>query len=770
MKRYYLSPAFILLMLFLFSACSTSRFVPAGEKLYTGGEVKMDSEEAVKGKAGLKSELEDLLRPEENSKILGMRIGAWSYYKNQQEKTGFIARYIYKKLGEEPVYLSDVEADKTMNLILNRLENRGYFFSELEHEINEKNKTASVTYQVHLPAPYRLETYQYYGDTSRTIHKVIIENMHQKSLLNKGDRFDLDGLMAERERIDPLLKNQGYYSFNPDYLIFRLDTNQYENKAFDLYLSIKAETPPEALLPYKINKIEVFPDYQVGSEEGSQQQDTSYVDGLAFIQKEESFKPELLRDYILFKPGDIYSNRLYNRTITRLSAIGNYRYVNFRLTPEDPLEVDEEGFAKLKAGIYLSPVNKRALRLEMQALSKSNNFVGPNLLISFRNRNLFRGGESLGVSGKFGFETQFAGGERTGLNSYEFGVESDLVFPRLIVPFQVRQRFGYSVPKTRIALSYSILDRVNLYRFNSIVASLGYQWISSRYTSHEILPLSLNYLNVSRISPRFEEILENNSFLRRSFEQQYIAGLIYSFQFSELVNQNQKHRFFIRFTTDMSGHTLTLLNKLFGGSGSEDLSNKNFAYYTRVDIDLRYYLSPNVRSRLITRVFAGAGFSHGELQTLPYIKQYFSGGPNSIRAFRIRSLGPGTYRPEEENIRSFFDQSGDIKLEGNIEYRFPIVSFLKGALFVDAGNIWLLKNNEDLPGSRFSENWSRELAVGTGFGFRLDFDFFVVRLDLASPIHDPARDGNKWLETFKPFQSDWRKDFLVWNFAIGYPF
>ena len=746
------------------------KYLPEEEKLYTGGKVNWKSEERVKAKKALRSEVEDLLRPQENKTFLGLRIGLWSYYKNQEEKPGIIAKFIYRKYGEEPVYLSDLESERTISLIHNRLENRGYFFASVDQEVKEKNQTASAVYSVHLPAPYRLETYQYYGDTTRFLEKEIEFIMHQKPLLKIGDRYDLDKLKAERERIDPELKNRGFYYFNPDFLLFRVDTNQYAHKGFDLFLSLKPETPREALFPYKIDEVIVFPDYQVTDENMENKRDSIIVDGISFVQSEEAFKPNLLRNYILFKPGDIYSRHVQNRTITRISNIGNFRFVNIRFYPKDTIQTDKEGYGSLGAGIYLSPFNKRSLRLEMQALSKSNNFVGPNLLISYRNRNIFRGAESLSISGKFGFETQFAGGQRTGLNSFEFGLESELLYPRMVVPFRIKPGFGYSVPKTRISLSYSILERVNLYRLNSLVGSFGYQWISSRYTSHEIFPVSLNYLKASRISPRFEEVLQANSFLRRSFDQQYIAGLIYSFQFSQLVNQEKTHRFFTRFNLDMSGHTLTLFSNLGTGSGSDDFLGEKFAYYSRFDIDLRHYLRINNSNRFITRAFAGAGFSHGNTQTIPYIKQYASGGPNSIRAFRIRSLGPGAYHPVEVGLSSFFDQSGDVKLEGNLEYRFPIVWFLNGALFADAGNVWLLKENVDLPGSRFTSDWTNQLAFGAGFGIRLDFDFFVVRLDLATPLHDPSKEVDKWQRSFNLLQKDWRRNYLVWNFAIGYPF
>jgi outer membrane protein insertion porin family len=759
----------MLLLALHFWGCGTSKYIPEGEKLYTGATLAWHSSQRIEGKSALKAEVDDLLRPSPNTTFLGARPGLWAHYKKEAGKDGPWARFIYKKYGEAPVYLSAVQPERTLTLIANRLENRGYFFPEVRHEIQESKYKAQLVYTLRLPSPYLLETYQLLGDTSQAVVKEVRAAMTKNSLLTKGVRYDLDKMKTERERIDRVLKDKGYYNFHPDFLLFRADTNQYEHKGYDLFLSIKSNTPPEALAPYKLDEVVVYPDYKVANGSGHSE-DSTTVDGVQFIQNELAFKPHLLREYVLLQPGEIYSQRTHNLTTNRLSAIGNFRYVNVRFYPADSLQLDPEGYGHLRAGIYLAPLNRQSMRVEVQALSKSNNFVGPNLLVSYRNRNTFHGGESFGVTTKFGYETQFSGGERTGLNSFEIGAEADLVFPRLISPIRVRQRIGYSVPKTRIALSYTILERVQLYRLNSLLGSFGYQWKSSRYASHEVYPLSLNFVGVSRTSAEFEEILAANPFLQRSFEQQFIAGLTYSFQYSQLGNTSRRHRYFIRFNTDLAGNTLSALNSLGGESSSELFLGEPYARYSRFDLDLRHYMRTGKETRLITRAFAGVGFPHGGQASLPFIKQFFAGGPNSIRAFRIRSLGPGTYRPEEVTLSSFFDQSGDVKVEANMEYRFPMISYLKGAVFADAGNVWLLNENEALPGSQFTGDWFRQLALGVGVGFRLDFEFFVIRLDLATPLRNPAEVANPWQRTFRPLERSWRQDFLVWNFGIGYPF
>ncbi|HSJ68071.1 MAG TPA: BamA/TamA family outer membrane protein, partial [Anditalea sp.] len=351
--------------------------------------------------------------------------------------------------------------------------------------------------------------------------------------------------------------------------------------------------------------------------------------------------------------------------------------------------------------------------------------------------------------------------------------------PRVIFPIPISERFAYSVPKTKISVGAEYLNRVDLYRLVSYNASYGYFWNQNRYVYHEINPINLTFVRMSNASPQFEAILDSNPFLRRSFEQQFIAGVNYTFNYNQMVDVHRVHSIFVGTTIDIAGNTLNLLSRTFSDDPST-FFGLDYAQYARADLDFRYYLRLNQNNIIATRLFGGLGIPYGNSQSLPFVKQFFSGGPNSVRAFRIRSLGPGTYRPTQFDIGSFFDQAGDIRLEGNIEYRFPIVSVLKGALFVDAGNVWLQNRNEALFGEpesprenqgKFTSDWFKELGVGTGVGLRVDIDFFVIRFDFATPIRRPYLPENqRWGSTFDIRSRDWRRENLIFNFAIGYPF
>ena len=555
-------------------------------------------------------------------------------------------------------------------------------------------------------------------------------------------------------------------------MIFEADTNRYDNRKFDLFLRLKKGVPEKSVIPYTIDSLTVYPNYSIETDTAISS-GAKMVNGIAFVQDEEFFKPKKLEPYILFEKGQKYNSETARLTSNRLSALGSYKYVNIRFNEKDSSAIN--GKSSLSADIFLSPLNKRAIRTELQAVTKSNGFAGPGVSVTYSNRNLFRGGENLNITGHFAYETQLAGGKDAGLSSIAGGFKTDLTIPRLI-PFSP-SRFKYSVPKTKISLGADILKRSKLYTLTSLNTSFGYTWNANRFVYHELNPISVNYVNLSNTTEEFEAILDKNPFLRRSFEQQFIAGLNYTFTYNELVDEDKKQPFFISTSLDVAGNTLSL----FSGS-KNTVFGLEYAQYVKADIDLRNYFKWGKEQALVSRIYAGWGIPYGNSSTLPFVKQFFSGGPYSVRAFQIRSLGPGTFRSDDDGRSSFFDQSGNLRLEGNLEYRFPIWSYLKGAIFADAGNVWLtsevdlpedeseegrLFNEELITKGKFGSDWTKELGIGVGFGLRVDIQSFVIRFDLASPLQVPYLPEGERLRT--PFLDGGRNN-LVFNFAIGYPF
>ena len=758
-KTLIINPKILLLftaILFVLQSCAVKKFIPEGERLYTGATVEILADSVIKNQANLEAVLEEALRPQPNKKILGMRPGLHFYYKMQQENPGFINRFFFKKIGEKPVYQSDVTPYEVEEILLNRMENRGFFYSEVSSEFKEKEKEASAIYTVKAPTPYTIASYQV-DSLPQPIYPRIQHSV-ANSKLKTGMRFDLSSLKLERERIDLDLKQQGYYNFNSGFLIFEADTNQYNKKRFDLFLRLKKDVPQKAIVPYKVSKINVYANYDA--------QDTTVTDvtefnGRYYINSASHFKPKYLDPFITLEEEKRYSPEDSRNTARRLSTIGAYKFVNIQYQEIDSLLTDSLGI--LEANIYLSPLNRRALRAELQAVTKSNNFAGPGLALTYSNRNLFKGGETLNTTASVGYEVQMGSGSNSGNTSIDLGLKSELIFPRVIFPIKIdTDFFEYSIPKTKTSLGADYLSRSKLYTLLSGTAQFGYIWQANRFVTHEIIPISINYTKPSNTTPEFEAILDENPFLKRSFEQQFISGLNYAFTYNEMLDGSLMHQFFLNATIDVAGNSISLFGKE-NEMGTNEFLGLEYAQFAKADIDFRYHYNLGKGQVVATRLFGGYGYAYGNSEVVPYVKQYYSGGPYSVRAFRIRSLGPGTYNDEENPNSNYFDQTGNIRLEANIEYRFPLFSFFKGAVFADAGNIWNSKANPTYGGKdKFTSNFINELGMGAGIGLRVDVQGFVLRFDFAAPFHDPS------LEEGQRFNFNVGE--TVFNFGIGYPF
>lgn len=757
----------------LVNSCSIEKYIPEGEKLYTGAKLELKTESKLTDNKEIETELLNLIEPNPNTTFLGMKPALFFHYKAQREKPGFIYKFLNKSFGEEPVYFSSVKPDRVEDLILNRLDNNGFFYSQSSSEVVSDSNYASVNYSASLPEPYVLENYTLESD-SLPIYKEI-EKMLPEAALVKGDRFDLDLLKVERARLSNGLKQKGFYNSQEDLLIFEADTNQYKNRKFDLFLRLKKDVPARASIPYTIDSITVYPNYSIeGDTLPLTKENVTQIDSIDFVQNELYFKPKLLESYLLFNEGSLYDANTSKQTSNRLSSLGSYKYVNIQYTELDTTATDGDG-GSLAASIYLAPLTKRSIRAELQAVTKSNGFTGPGILLSHTNRNVFKGGETFSISASFSYESQLSSGSNSSLSSIAGGLKGDLVIPRSI-PFSP-SRFKYAVPKTKISLGADFLQRSQLFTLSSVNATFGYTWKENQYVFHTLDPISINYSKLSKVTDEFQTILDDNEYLNQSFEQRFIAGLLYSFTYDEVSKLSKEAPIYFSTNVDLAGNMLNLVS---GGSGT--IFGSEYAQYAKVDADLRLYLRWKNDQTLVSRIYAGWGVPYGNSSTLPFVKQFYSGGPYSVRAFNIRSLGPGNFNAETENATTdYFDQSGNLKLETNVEYRFPLFSYLKGAFFVDAGNVWLTGDYSDIEANqlnssfsetlftdgKFEKDWLKEVAAGVGFGVRLDIQSFVIRLDLASPLRIPYEAENERWNV--PFFGKADNNMTL-NFAIGYPF
>jgi len=741
----------------MLQACNVKKYVPENELLYTGGKVIVESDTVIEHQKQLKEVLEEVLQPEPNKKILGMRLGLYYYYLMQKDNPSFFTKFLYRKIGEKPVYKSDVDEYEVRELLINRLENRGFFYSNAISEFNDRKKTSSVEYTVKIPSPYRLATYQMDSMSEPAYSQ--IKKSFEASYFKKNMRLDLAHMKTERQRIDKDLKDAGYYNFNAEFLKFEVDTNQYEKKKFDLFLGLKDNTPQKSLVPYKITKINVYGKHDT---QDSTISSVERYNDKNYINSERYFKSKHLDEYIQLKEGQYYNSTDSKNTSRRLSSIGLYKYVSLQYNEMDERLTDEVG--ELEVDIFLSPLNKRALRAELQAVTKSNNFSGPGLNLTYSSRNLFKGGEILNVIAKGAYEFQ-ASAKGSGANySLETGLKTELIVPRVLFPIKLDHNyFEYNIPKTIMSIEGNYMHRSKLYTLLSGTTKFGYTWQANKYMHYEVNPISVNYTKLFYTSAEFDQVLEKNPFIKSSFDQKLIYGLTSTITYNGLIDTYKKHKFYASSNIELAGNSISLFARRSGTSDKKRFLGLEYAQFAKADLDIRYHLNLGKEQLLAARIYGGYGIAYGNSDVVPYIRQFYSGGAYSVRAFRIRGLGPGTFNKEENPNISYFDQTGNIRLEANLEYRFPIYSFLKGAVFVDAGNIWNSSANEMYNGTdKFSSKFIEELGMGAGVGVRIDVQGFVIRFDLASPFHDPS------LPRGKRYDFRWNKSIL--NFAIGYPF
>lgn len=747
------------LVLFSFSACAVKKYIPEDKYLYRGAEIELESSEKLEDKSTLENEVESVLYPEPNSSFLGIYPGLHYHYVYKEKKSNFWRKFMYNKLGEKPVYYEESEIENTQEILRNRLENNGIFYSKINNEVNidSSNKTAEVKYKIKVDKPYQIDTFIFEADSTdpEKINTEIQASLSE-TLIKKEERFNLKRFKSERERIDEYLKDKGYYYFNSDFLLFEADTNKSKERALNLYLKLKEEMPEKAKYPYVIDSVLVYPSVYNDTVYGVQ--DTTSIKGIDFIQNKENpfFKPKRLEPFILLEEGQSYSSESSKFSSRRLSNIGTYKFVNIQYSESDSL-VDSLNNRHLTSTISLTPLPKRRIQFQLEMVTKSNEFTGPRIGATYTNRNIFKGGEDLRIEPNFGYEKQFSKRSK-GDRTLNLGLKVSLLFPRMLFPANFDDTFKYAIPKTRISAGIDYMNRKNLYSLNSFSTSFGYIWDQNRFVNHDFNLINIDYVKLGNTSEQFEQALEENPFLRRSFEQQFIAGVIYRFTYSELNEPEKRGRLYFQGEMDIAGNGLSLFGKK-QENGNKTFLGLKYAQYAKADIDVSYHfdLDPEGNQTLVGHMFGGLGLPYGNSDALPFVKQFFAGGPYSLRAFQIRGIGPGTYKPDPDSY-SYFDQAGDIRLEANLEYRFPIFSIFKGAVFADAGNVWLYKENETLPGGKFSTDFIKELGIGTGVGVRVDVQGFVIRLDLSSPIKKPAED---WYFDYKN---------PVFNFGIGYPF
>lgn len=743
-------------VLALVSSCTGLKYATDEKPLFTDFTVEW-IHAPVEDKKAAQRELESLVKPAPNNSIFGMRptVALHNAIKKPEKPKG-LKNLLRNKIGSEPVYLADVPVADINAAMENRMENRGYFDAVSSWTTERKGKKVTVTFHVAPGTPHRMRNITYQGDTSLVGRE--IARSQQKSPLVGGQLYDLGRLKEERRRVAVQVRNRGWYKLRDNDLEFVADTSP-GNFELDLQLRLKATATEEVRRRYFIGEVYIHGD----RDPLLAPNDTVAVDSLRhYINYLDCYRPSTIARGVFLRPGRHYSAHTEENTQRYLTSFGVFRNVEVKFTE------DSAGTGLLKADVMAYPQKRWTLFTEFNTIAKSNNFVGPGIRAGFKDRDLFRGAETFTADLNGRFDTQVAGAQK-GTNAYEIGIKTALQIPR-IVPFNALRTARASVPTTRIELGYGLYRRINLYGIESFNTSLNYNWRQGQRIWHQISFPDISYNKLYYSSGAFDAYLQENPAIQRSFRQQYIIGTGYNFTISSRHRNPLQGWVMASMGIDESGNLLSGLMRL-GGQRPEEgykLFGNVFSQYVRFRPEVRYYQPLPRGNQWANRLMVDIGLPYGNSTVLPYVKQFYSGGTNSLRAFRARTVGPGSYTGADGSDL-VVDQTGDIKFEVNSEYRFTIAGYFKGAVFAEAGNIWLVNPDPQRPGAVFE--WSKavsELAMGAGFGLRFDPQVIVVRLDLATPLRNPALPtGDRWLfDKLRPRIFD----NIVFNIAIGYPF
>ena len=751
------------------AACSTVRRIPEGEVLYTGvKKLRIQPDSGVVLSTAAEEAARQPLSVAPNNPLyspwlrtpLPIGLWAWNYCYTPREK-GF-KYWFFKRLAKEPVLLSKVQPGLRTQVAEQALANFGYFGSSVSDSLRYRKhgRKAKVDYTLRIAEPW------FYGEIAYpTVNPgmdPLIDSLRATSLLRTGAQYNLDTLTAERQRITGLLRNRGYYYFRPEYLEFLADTTL-RPQHVDLRLTLKPNLPAVALKPYRVGDVTVrLRNLRPGPRDTLRLRNATVI-----AQRPMKIRPRVLQRALTLRPGQLFTVDAQNRTQNELNQLGIFRSVNLSVTPLDSLR----GGDTLDVAIDAQFDYPLEVALETDATSKSNSFIGPGITLKVSNNNLFRGGEVLDVklTGSYEWQTgnKNSGGQTSRMNSYELGLTSNLNLPRLLLPEGWVSRLRYP-GSTAFQLGVELMNRPRFFHLIAFSGSAGYNFRTSPYSHHGLTVFKLTYNRLLHTTASFDQTMEENPSIAMSFRNQFVPSISYTYTFDKTYGATGNRRFYWQNSLTAAGNLLSGILRAFGERQPQELFGNRFSQFAKEISEVKFYHRIGRRNNwLATRFLVGVGYAYGNSEVMPYSEQFYIGGANSIRAFTVRSIGPGSYRPPADDSDGYLDQTGDFKLEANIEYRFGIMGRLNGAVFLDAGNVWLLKNDPNRPGAELKwKGLLDEIALGTGFGLRYDISYLVIRADLGIGLHtpypNPDKKGYYNISSFR--------DGLGFHLAIGYPF
>jgi outer membrane protein assembly factor BamA len=765
---------FCVVLCLLATSCSVTRRIPDGSYMLKRNAITVDKDTPRKERITV-TELNRYVQQSTNKRFLGIKLRAWLYAQANPARNGVVNRML-RRMGEEPVVWNPAKTELSKEYIETYMTSRGFFESEAWSKVDTmRRKKVIVRYGTRQRIPSRIASIRHdFRDPS--LREAVMADS-SATLLHTGDPFDISVMDAERQRITSNLKNRGYYNFDVGNITYRADSTR-GNHLIDLTMIVhphlreyREDGSPvyENNKVYRIRDIFVYPDYNLLADYGtpaySSRLDTVVYRGLDIVYEGRlKIRPKILQKSIKFGPGNLYTARQVSATSAELMRLGAFRSASLLFTPATQSDTTGRGSSGedfLRCDVRLVPALRQSYKIEFEG-SAASTFYGLRATLGYQNRNLLGGAELFDVSFTAGFEFMTSGARKL---SYELGAAVGLTFPRFVNLWDMDKPGKAKSPQTRLSLSANWQDRA-YYSRALFGMSWGWSWGLRQFENFTFRPVDIALVRRIYMDPTFEKQLQN-PYLRESYNSQLIPGLSLSYVYNNQPRDLAAGAVVVRANLETTGNLFQGLTHWLSKptpDGHYNVLGAPFSQYVRGDVSFSQKIVLGEKTAIAYRLAGGAIYSYGNATSPPIDKMFFAGGINSMRGWGVRTLGPGSMLYEKQDYPS---KMGDVKLEGNVEFRFPIWSIFRGAVFCDVGNIWFMSSNPtEYPDEAVFHfnNFYKQLAFNTGLGLRLDIKFAVLRLDWGIQLHNPGRPaGERWIHNFK-----WANTAL--NFGVGYPF
>ncbi|WP_297249788.1 BamA/TamA family outer membrane protein [uncultured Prevotella sp.] len=753
----------LLLAVLIVGSCSSTSSVPEGDQLYIGLKpIEYKEYEKNDHFYTVQEEVEAALATAPNGAFFGSsyhrtipyKLWIWNNFSNSETKLG---KWIAKTFGSAPVLMSWVNPELRTSVAQSVLRNHGYLGGTVSYMVEQQKnpKKAKIAYTVNMNELSTVDTLEYVNFPS--LSDSLIRQHADEARIKPGDPFDVSALDAERSRLSTLFRNNGFYYYQPSYASYLADTLAVPGKVH-LRLQLADNIPAAANHKWYIGKMNV----NIMKQSMEQLRDTFTYRRLtlAFNGRKPPIRARLLLRHLRLLPKQQFSYDAYMESADRLSNSGQYSSVQFAFTPQDTTALCDT------LDMTVSCVLNKPYEayVETNYSNKINGRTGPEIVVGFKKKNAFRGGEviDLNLHGAYEWQTN---GQGSDYNSYEYGTDLSVSFPRMIVPFLKPYRY-YNTPTTTVRASTNVVNRPGYFKMHTASGDWTYKWQPTDRKKHEFSPLTIKYQHLTYATHKFDSIMYANPYLYATMQDIFIPKMIYSFTYTS--PKKYRNPIYWNITASEAGNILSLgymaAGKKWGDEGKEMFKNA-YAQFFKIESDFTKTWATGLKSQLVGHINVGLVYSYGNMKATPYSEQFYVGGANSIRAFPVRSVGPGSYYTDVARL-SYLDQTGDMKFLANLEYRFNLFGNLYGAAFIDAGNVWGLKDDGYRSGARFKlKNIAKEMALGTGVGVRYDLEFLILRLDWGVGLHMPYDTGKGGYYNIRRF-----KDSHSLHLAVGYPF